>query len=391
MKFFKKINKVSIIVLAIAFILGLGGIIAVRAVVLPFTPDLGLAGTFGVLSDTFSNSNATNTINGNVGYTTGPATPPTINGVIHTDISGIPAGAIYTQAGADQAAALSDLNSQTCTFTFPSGDIVLSTDMTHVTAGYGSVIGEYYPGVYCTAGAASAMSIGIGGIALNGSGTYLFRSDGALNTVTGSSVTLTGGLASACDVFWTPNGATTLNHDSTFKGTVIPILAAAHDITVYTGITWIGRALTFGHTVTIPQPDVTITAPTCTLPHLTVTKEVVGGGPKVAANFPLFIDAVLTTTGAAVEVSAGSHTVTETTDSDYTQSFSASCPGGIISLSSGVDKTCTITNTYVPPTLKLVKAVTNDNGGIELILPGLLLQLAQEVLVITEEQEYSMQ
>jgi hypothetical protein len=352
MKFFKKINKVSIIVLAIAFTLGLGGIIAVRAVVLPFTPDLGVASTFALLSDVFNNTSATTTINGDIGFTTFNGTAPGFG--THTNYT--PAGT----AGTAQATALVALNSQDCTFSFATGAIDLATDTTHVTAGYGSGTRDYYPGVYCIDG---AVSVGTAGITLNGAGTYVFRSTGARNTVTLSSVTLTDGLASACDVFWTPNGATTLNHDSNFKGTVIPV---SQDITVYAGVAWIGRALTFGHVVTIPGADSSITVPTCTKPHLTVTKEVVGGGPKIANQFPLFIDAVLTTTGAAVEVSAGSHTVTETIDSDYTQSFSASCPLGIISLSSGVDKTCTITNTYVPPTLKLVKAVTNDNGGIEL-------------------------
>ena len=208
---------------------------------------------------------------------------------IHTNISGVPAGAIYTQAGSDQATALTALNSgvnATCDFTFAPGDIDLATDMTHVTAGYGSAIGVYYPGVYCTAGVASALSIGVAGITLTGAGTFIFRNDGALNTVTGSSVTLNG--ASACDVFWTPNGATTLNSNSTFKGTVIPILAAAHDITAYAGVAWIGRALTYGHTVTTPGANVIITVPICTSPQLTLVKTITNdnGGTRTVADFP---------------------------------------------------------------------------------------------------------
>lgn len=349
-----KFNKVSKIILAFVFTLGLAGII--YAVVLPFTPDLGVATTFGVLSGTFSNSSTPTTITGDLGYTTGPATAPTLNGNLHTDTTDSPVGSVYTDAGADQAATLSDLNSQDCTFTFPDGAVNLATETTHVPT-YGSVVGEYYPGVYCTT-ATSAASIGTAGINLKGAGTYVFRINGALTTVKDSHVTLDG--ASECDVFWTPTEATTIGEagssNISFKGTVID----DSGITVYEAVKWIGRALAFGGIVTIANPDVTITVPTCTLPHLTVTKVVVGGS-KLATAFPLFIDGVSVTTDVAKEVSVGSHTVTETTDSNYTQTFSASCPGGIISLASGLDQTCTITNTYITP------ASSGGGGGYSII------------------------
>lgn len=332
-----KFNKVSKIILAFVFTLGLAGII--YAVTLPTTPELGVAGNYGVLSSTFSNSSTTTAISGDLGYTTGPGAqvPVVTNGTTNPGT--------YAQAGTDQGTALTNLNNQPCTFSFAAGAIDLAADTTHGT------IGVYTPGVYCTTTASGAMSIGTAGITLSGAGTYIFRTSGpsnALTTVVNSHVAVADG-ASECDVFWTPTAATTLgaggSTNISFKGTVID----AAGITVYDGVKWIGRALAFGGTVTIPNADVAITVPTCTKPHLTVTKVVVGGGSKVASDFPLFIDAVSTTTGVATQVSAGTHTVTETTDSNYTQSFSASCPGGIISLASGVDKTCTITNTYITP------------------------------------------
>jgi hypothetical protein len=80
--------------------------------------------------------------------------------------------------------------------------------------------------------------------------------DGALTTAANSVVTLAGG-ASACDVFWTPTAATTLGANSTFVGTDID----ASGITIGSTVTWEGRALAFGGTV---STDVdTITAPTC--------------------------------------------------------------------------------------------------------------------------------
>lgn len=127
--------------------------------------------------------------------------------------------------------------------------IDLATDTSHGT------IGVYTSGVYCTA-ASSAASIGAGGITLSGGGTYIFRITGALTTVANSVVTLAGG-ASACDLFWTPTAATTLGANTTFAGTNID----AAGITIGSTVTWTGRALAFGGTV---STDVdTITVPSC--------------------------------------------------------------------------------------------------------------------------------
>lgn len=206
------------------------------------SPGLGLANTFGILSSTYTNSTGGTTINGDLGYTTGPVTAPTVNGTTHG------ADSTYTQAGIDQGTALADLNSQPCTFTFAPGAVDLASDATHGT------IGVYTPGVYCISGAAS---IGGGGtITLNGSGTYIFRMTGALNTSANSIVALSG--ASACDVWWTPGAATTLGANSTFFGTDID----ASGITIGNAVNWTGRALAFGGTVSTAAD--TISVPTCT-------------------------------------------------------------------------------------------------------------------------------
>ncbi len=195
-------NKISAVVLAVAFTLGLAGLMAALAAT---TPSLGSAATYGILSSTYTNTVSGTTINGDVGFTTGPAVVP---GGTHTNYG---SGAPYSTAGTDQGTALTNLNDQACTFTFAPGAIDLAIDTTH-----GS-IGVYTPGVYCTSGAAS---IGTAGITLSGSGTYIFRVNGALTSVANSVVTLAGG-ASACDVFWTPAAATTLGANSTFVGTNI--------------------------------------------------------------------------------------------------------------------------------------------------------------------------
>jgi len=203
---------------------------------------LGAAGTFVILSSTYSNTASGTTLNGDLGYTTPPAVAPTVNGATHQ------ADSVYNQAGIDQNNALIALNNQPCSFTFAPGPIDLASDTTH------GPVGVYTPGVYCISGAAS---IGGGGtITLNGAGTYIFRMDGALTTSAGSIVVLAGG-ASACDVWWTPIQSTTIGANSTFVGADLD----AAGITVGSTVNWIGQALAFGGTVST-ETD-TISAPTC--------------------------------------------------------------------------------------------------------------------------------
>ena len=149
------------------------------------SPGLGAAASFSILSSTYTNTAAGTTLNGDLGYTTGPAVAPTVNGTTYS-----PPSIKYSTAGTDQGSALASLNSQPCTFTFPAGAVDLATDTTHGT------IGIYAQGVYCTT-ATSAASIGTAGITLTGGGTYIFRVNGALTTVTGSAVRLAGGASAA--------------------------------------------------------------------------------------------------------------------------------------------------------------------------------------------------
>ena len=207
------------------------------------TPSLGQAINFGILSSTYTNSVGGTTINGDLGFTTGPATTPTVNGTIHT------ADATYSQAGTDQGSALSNLNSEVCDFTYgsPTDLSLLSQPLT--------------PGVYCILAAAS---IGSAGITLSGAGTYIFKIDGAFTTVDNSIVSSIAG-ASACNIFWAPTSATTLGANTTMMGTVIDNAG----ITIGSTVTWTGRALAFGGTVSTTTD--TITVPSCVSPTPTAT------------------------------------------------------------------------------------------------------------------------
>jgi len=348
----KKLNRNIIFpVLILSLVLGfVGPTFAIAAT----TPSLGEAATYGVLASTYTNTVAGTTINGGVGFTTGPAVVPA---GVHANYG---SGAPYATAGTDQGTALSALALEPCTFTFAPGAINLSTDITH------GPIGVYTPGVYCSTG---AMDIG-GPLTLSGSGTYIFRPVGALTSTAGAVITLAG--ASACDIFWTPSQATTLAANTTFSGIVIDNAG----ITIGANTTWSGMALAFGGTVTTDTN--TITVPTCaTVPvasssrqgTINVVKTVINdnGGTKTIADFPLFVNGALVLSGVTNVFRAPNDlfSITETSDAKYTRSFSGDCDAnGQLNLSPGDNKFCIVTNNDIgapvvappiPPLIDVVK------------------------------------
>lgn len=354
----KIFNKKSIIIAsAVFFVFGIVSPIASFAAT---TPSLGAADTFGILAGTYTNTTVT-TINGDVGYTTGPATAPTMSG---GTIYG--AGAPTPTARTDAATALTNLDSQGCTFTFAAGAINLATDTTHGT------IGVYTPGVYCTSGAGAA-SIGTGGITLSGSGTFIFRVNGALTSVDNSVVTLSNGAAS-CDVFWTPTAATTLGANTTFVGTIID---NANAITLGANTRVTGRLLSLGagvvttdtNTITRACSTAAVTGTSRAIATINVVKTVINdnGGTKTVADFPLFVNGMPVVSGVTNNFAApaAAFTITETSNSNYTQTFSGDCDiNGQVNLNPGDNRFCIITNNDigasvavapVPPLIDVVK------------------------------------
>src|SRR3989344_8268032 len=97
MKYMKIVKKVSTAVLTVAIMLGLSGPIPTSAAT---TPSLGAAVTYGILASTYTNTVAGTTINGDIGFTTGPAVVPT---GVHINYG---SGAPYSTAGIDQDSAL---------------------------------------------------------------------------------------------------------------------------------------------------------------------------------------------------------------------------------------------------------------------------------------------
>lgn len=352
----KKFNKNSIITtVAISLALYFAGPIVTLAAT---TPSLGAAASYGVLGGTYTNTSAATTVNGDVGFTTGPAQAPLGT---HTNYG---SGAPTPQARIDAGSALTTLATNSCTENL--GAIVdLSTVGTHPT-------GVYTPGVYCSTG---AMSIGTGGITLSGAGTYIFRADGALTSVDNSVVTLSG--SDACDVFWTPTAATTLGATTTFKGTIID---NANAITVGAVTGWVGRALSLGAGTVTTGATSTITVPTCTLPAtLNVVKHVINnnGGTAAASAWTLALTSsnsgTGTGSGAGSEVgttytlqTGKAYSVTESGGpSGYLESASADC--SIANAVAGTSYTCTITNDDIAPQLIVNKIVVNDSNASKVI------------------------
>jgi cytoskeletal protein CcmA (bactofilin family) len=192
-------------------------------------------GNFGILASTYTNTASGTTITGDLGYTTGPALKPTVNGVIHK------ADSVYSQAGIAQNAMTSSANSQSCTT-----NLGTTVDLSLVNNG------KYTPGVYCTTGAAS---VGTAGITLSGNGNYIFKINGALTTVANSNVKLTNG-AQASNITWVPTDATTIGARSNFSGTILD----ASGVTIGNSASITGKVLAFGGTVTTGS-SVRITVP----------------------------------------------------------------------------------------------------------------------------------
>ena len=115
----KTLNTQLVRILSTSIILGLTGLATSFAAT---TPSPGMTTTYSILSNTYTNTTPGTTINGDIGFTTGPAIVPL---GIHTNYG--PA-APYAQAGIDQSTILNALSLEPCTYTFAAGAVDLSTD-----------------------------------------------------------------------------------------------------------------------------------------------------------------------------------------------------------------------------------------------------------------------
>jgi hypothetical protein len=231
------------------------------------------------------------------------------------------------------------------------------TSVTGYTAGNWSCVGGTQNGASVT-------------LALGQSATCTITNDDQAATLHVVKVVVNdnGGTKTASDFSFSVNGGAAVSFEA----------GGQNDLTVDAGTYSVTEPAVSGYTTTydncsnvvIPNGD----EATCTItnndvaPTLTVMKIVVNddGGNAVVSDFPLFINGNSVTSGVPNTLSANTlYTASETTLAGYTPSvWGGDCaPDGTITLNEGDNKTCTITNNDVAPTLKLVKVVTNDDGG----------------------------
>ncbi|OGG61173.1 hypothetical protein A3C87_03420 [Candidatus Kaiserbacteria bacterium RIFCSPHIGHO2_02_FULL_49_34] len=343
----QKINKLSAALLGIALLFGM---------VVPTTthaatdPGLGAAEPFSIIAQTAITG--TGTISGDVGINS--------TGAGITDLTdAMVGGTIYSTDGVAPSTAILSASVQAN----------LSTANDNMTGQASTAsIGPALDGETRTTGVydIGAGRLNGGVLTLDGPGIYIFRASS--DFISSGSVNLING-ARACDVYWQVASLATIN-GSSFVGTII----AGTGVHFGSGVTLNGRALALGGDVTLL--NTTISEPTCEdPPQLVVNKVVVNdnGGTKVIADFPLFLNGASVTSGVATTTTAGTHTVTETSDSGYATTFGGDCASdGTITLAAGDVKTCTVTNNDIAAVVAPVPSSGGSSGSYSSVVPPLI-------------------
>ncbi len=262
----KIFNKVSVVVLTVAFTFGLAGL--VRAAT---TVSLGTADSFAVLAGSAITDTTPSVISGDVGlspaagtfYLTPVLTTGEVTGTIYAVDATGPAGA----AGNNPVLVGAAQTSLTAAYTNAAGQTPTTTYGPIHDLG-GAVL---TPGVYNDP---SSFAI-TGTVTLDAGGdpnaVFIFQAGSTLTTASASHVTLING-AQACNVFWQVTSSATLGTGSDFKGNIL----ALQSITDNGGSTVNGRLLARNAAVTLNNTHV-IKA-TCVVPPPPPSGPGAGGG-----------------------------------------------------------------------------------------------------------------
>lgn len=127
---------------------------------------------------------------------------------------------------------------------------------------------------------------------------------------------------------------------------------------------------------------------------ITVVKTVINdnGRTRTVASFPLFVNGTPVTSGAVNSFPTGVYAVTETSDANYTRTFSGDCDiNGVLNLVSGDNKTCRITNndiasaivpalpnTGFPPVSRIPWNVVIFSGVLLVAIPALYMTMLKK-------------
>ncbi|MDQ5825853.1 MAG: ice-binding family protein [Chloroflexota bacterium] len=196
------------------------------------SPDLGTAGSFGVLAGSAVTNTGPTTVDGDVGVS--PATsvtgfpPGFLNGTIHAG------DAVAAQAQSDASTAYNDAAGQPCDSNLTGqnlGGLTLS------------------PGVYCFDSSAQLT----GQLTLDGSssGVFVFKIGSTLTTASNADVSLIDG-AQPCNVFWQVGSSATLGTNTAFAGNILALTS----ITLNTGASTEGGLYARNGAVTLDTNDI---------------------------------------------------------------------------------------------------------------------------------------
>jgi hypothetical protein len=112
-------------------------------------------------------------------------------------------------------------------------------------------------------------------------------------------------------------------------------------------------------------------------PTLTVIKKIVNddGGNLTIAGVTLKVNGTTVINGTANPENIGTYFVSENAIKGYAATFGGDCDStGKVVLAPGDNKTCTITNDDIKPTLTVIKKIVNDGGG-TLTIAGVTLKV----------------
>jgi hypothetical protein len=202
--------------------------------------DLGSANAFAILAGATVSSTGPSIVNGDLGVSPGSAVvgfPPAIlNGLMFTGV-----GSLAGQAKLDLTVAFNDAAGRSV------GPVSLPGNLSGLTL---------YPGLYTNS---TSVMLSVGNVTLDAQGdenaVFIFQMGSTLTTGSSTQVILSGG-AKAGNIYWQVGTSATLGTTSIFKGNIL----ASASITLATGATLEGRALT--QTAAVTLDAATITAPT---------------------------------------------------------------------------------------------------------------------------------
>ena len=202
--------------------------------------DLQSASAFAILAGSTVTSTGATTVDGDLGVFPGTAVigfpPGTVNGTIHAGDS------VAEQAQSDLTVAYNDAAGQ-------------SVDAVAVAGNLGGL--TLTPGLYKST---SSLEITSGDLTLDAQGdadaVFIFQMVSSLTTTEGRQVILSGG-ASASNIVWQVGSSATLGTNSVFHGNIL----ADQSITMNTGATLEGRALTRIGAIALDANTITTPAP----------------------------------------------------------------------------------------------------------------------------------